>query len=377
MNSLLSDVICIADGMLPILLGNEPAGAVWGVLVVIVVSLAAITKGGDLFTDASVSIAHTTRIPPAIVGATIVSTATSFPEFMVSLTGVFAGSTEFAVGNVVGSCLCNIGLIVGLCAVLPSLMKSQRGTWTGLFAERSMLQGPGMFMLFIAVLTCVFALFGSTQPPHAAYPYDISRWKGVVLLLGLLWYILTSIRSARTARRNSAAEMLPVPASADDFEPVVASGLLKTAVIFVLACGMVVIGSRLLVTNGEALALRFGVPKLILGLTLFAIGTSLPELTVSLMAVLKGHQDLGIGNVVGSNIVNICWVLATCATVETLPVAAQTALIDLPVVLLLSVMLVAIPWKSGTISPRAGWALLSIYLLHVVGVSLAGMAAGA
>ncbi len=93
----------------------------------IAVGMLAITKGGDLFTDSSVEIARMTRIPPVIVGATIVSTATSFPEFMVSLTGTLAGSAEFAVGNAIGSCLCNIGLIVGVCAVTRGFLAKRRG----------------------------------------------------------------------------------------------------------------------------------------------------------------------------------------------------------------------------------------------------------
>jgi cation:H+ antiporter len=133
--------------------------------------------------------------------------------------------------------------------------------------------------------------------------------------------------------------------------------------VFIVASAIVVIGSRVLVCNGEEIALRMGVPKLVLGLTLFAVGTSLPELSISLIAVLKGHEALGIGNIIGSNVLNICWVLASCALVKPLPIGRQT--------ILLTVMLIAFPWKSGRITSLAGGMVLLVYVLHLLFITLA------
>jgi len=347
-----------------ILLGSEPAASVWAILLLITGGLLAIVKGGDLFTDSSVHIARMSRIPPVIVGATIVSMATSFPEFMVSLTGTLAGSAEFAVGNVVGSCLCNIGLIIGVCAIVRGVIAKRTQTEPGISASREMLAGPGMFMLGTAVLTCVFSCFDSGSVNAG---YGLARWQAAILLVGMFWYLAWSVRLASRARYETSLN------EDADTPKTTAMEILRVAAVFVLACGIVVIGSRLLVTNGEALALRLGVPKLVLGLTLFALGTSLPELTISLIAVLKGHEALGIGNIVGSNILNICWVLATCAVIKPLPIELQTVLVDLPVTLLLTVMMIALPWKSQRISTSAGWALLIVYLMHLVGVTTASV----
>lgn len=356
--------------LLYMLVGTESATSIWGLLLLIAVGLVAITKGGDLFTDSSVDIARMTKIPPVIVGATIVSTATSFPEFMVSLTGTLSGATEFAVGNAIGSCLCNIGLIVGVCAIIRGVIARRAGQPSGISAARDMLRGPGVFMLVSALAVFAFSLFSSGGAELDGKPtqFGISRWQAAILFVGMFWYLAYSIRAARRARYESSLE------PQDTEEPKVSAGrIIKATVMFVVATAMVMIGSRLLVCNGEEIALRMGVPRLVLGLTLFAIGTSLPELTISLIAVLKGHEALGIGNIIGSNVMNITWVLASCALVTPLPISLQTVVVDLPVTLLLTVLLLALPWKSERISTRAGWLMLSIYVIHTVGITIAGV----
>ena len=351
-------------GIVSLLLGSEPAASVWAILLLIVLGLLAIIKGGDMFTDSSVHIARITKVPPLIVGATIVSMATSFPEFMVSLTGALSGATEFAVGNVVGSYLCNIGLIVGSCAIVRSYIAKRSNTASGISASREMLAGPGIFMLVTAAVTCVFSWFDSGTE---GVPFGISRWQAVVLLIGMFWYLAYSVRQAKQARHEtSLADQTNEP-------KVTFADIGLTTFTFLLACGVVVLGSRLLVTNGESLANMLGVPQLVLGLTLFAMGTSLPEFTISMIAVLKGHEALGIGNIIGSNVLNICWVLASCALIRPLPISAQTVYVDLPVTMLLTVMLVTLPWKNERITTGIGWALLAVYTVHLVGVTVASM----
>lgn len=364
-----SSVLMLADGLLPMLIGSECATSLTGLILLIIAGMVAITKGGDLFTDSSVEIAHMTRVPPVIVGATIVSTATSFPEFMVSLTGTLSGATEFAVGNAIGSCLCNIGLIIGVCAVVRGVLSRRDGKASGIAADRSMLKGPGTFMLVSCGVLCAFAAFdaGGATLNGQSTEFGLARWQALLLFIGMFWYLGYSIRRARVARFES---------SLNSDEPLVApsiKNIVLHTLLFVLATTIVMIGSRLLVCNGEQLALRMGVPKLVLGLTLFALGTSLPELAISLIAVLKGHEALGIGNIVGSNVMNICWVLASCALVRPLPIALQTVVVDLPVTLLLTVLLLWLPWKTQRISTKAGIVMLSVYAVHLVGITLAGV----
>jgi len=359
-----SRTFLFATHLFSVLTGSSAATAMWAVVLLILAGLAAITKGGDLFTDSSVDVARITRIPPVIVGATVVSMATSFPEFMVSIMGTLSGTPDFAVGNVVGSCLCNIGLIIGVCAILQGFLAKKRGLTKGIVADRAMLKGPGMFMLATALITCVFSLTdsGGALSSGANAKYGLARWQAVVLLGGMFWYLGWSIRLAGKARQQTSEDEAGVD---EQSQPTSWKVVAKVASTFILALIVVMLGSRLLIANGEALALYFGVPKLVLALTLFAIGTSLPELTISLIAVLKGHEALGIGNVIGSNVLNICWVLATCAVVEPLPISRQTVFVDLPVTLLLSGILLAFPWKKERISSRAGWCLLAVYVMHL------------
>lgn len=361
--------IVFANGIFPILIGSEAATSTIGLLMLIVVGMLAITKGGDLFTDSSVEIAKMTRIPPVIVGATIVSTATSFPEFMVSITGTLAGQTEFAVGNAIGSCLCNIGLIIGVCALIRGYLAKKRGLVPGISADRSMLKGPGGYMLASCLLVFLFSTFdaGGAVLDKQPAEFGVARWQAGILFIGMFIYLGYSIKVARRARFETALD----EKSEDD--KATAGRIVKAIVTFCLATAVVVIGSRMLVCNGEEIALRMGVPKLVLGLTLFAIGTSLPELTISLIAVLKGHEALGIGNIIGSNVMNLCWVLASCALIKPLPIDRQTVFIDLPVTLLLTVLLLALPWKQQRISTKAGAVLLLIYFVHLIGITTVGM----
>jgi len=362
------DSVILADNIVPLLVGGEAASSVIGLVVMILVGMAAIFKGGDLFTESSVEIARITHIPPVVVGATIVSMATSFPEFMVSLTGTLSGSAEFAVGNAIGSCLCNIGLIIGLCAIVRGVLARRRGQQTGIATGRDMLAGPGMFMLGSCVLLCLFSLFDAGGAMMMGQPteFGLSRWQAAILFIGMFWYLGYSIQVARRARYE-----MTISNDAQQNAVSTRTALIKPAVTFLVASTIVVIGSRVLVCNGEEIALRMGVPKLVLGLTLFAVGTSLPELTISLIAVLKGHEALGIGNIIGSNVLNICWVLASCALVKPLPIGQQTILLDLPVMLLLTVMLLAFPWKSGRITSLAGCLVLLVYVLHLGFITLA------
>ena len=365
---MISDSLSLFGDIVPLFIGGQAASSVIGLVVMILAGMVAITKGGDLFTESSVEIARITHIPPVVVGATIVSMATSFPEFMVSLTGTLSGSAEFAVGNAIGSCLCNIGLIIGLCAIVRGVLARRRGQQTGIATGRDMLAGPGMFMLGSCVLLCLFSLFDAGGAVMAGEPteFGLSRWQAAILFIGMFWYLGYSIQVARRARYEMA-----ISNDAQEDAAATRTALIKPAFVFVVASTIVVLGSRVLVCNGEEIALRMGVPKLVLGMTLFAVGTSLPELTISLIAVLKGHEALGIGNIIGSNVLNICWVLASCALVQPLPIGRQTILLDLPVTLLLTVMLIAFPWKSGRITSLAGYLVLLVYVLHLGFITLA------
>ena len=345
-----------------VLLGIKSAASLWTGGLLLLIGMLLITKGGDLFTDSSVAIARATRIPPVIVGATIVSMATTFPEFMVSVTGVLAGFADFAVGNALGSCVCNIGLIVGSCVLLKGVLAKRRNEEPGIPTSRETLIGAGSFMLLAGIALWIFSYSSSgrtLEPDGTPAQFAIVRWEGALLIVLLAAYVAHSLRLALTARFE--AELV------EDEEP---ANQTPQAMVFGFFIGalLVVLGSRLLVSNAESIALQLGVPRLIVGLTVLAIGTSLPEYTISLLAVIKGHGALGMGNIIGANVLNICWVVASCALIKPLPIRSQTVFLDAPVVLLLMALLLILPWNHERFSSRSGAILLGVYAAYLIGM---------
>ncbi len=350
---------------LDLFLGVSPAELTVVNVMLVLAGMLFITKGGDIFTDAAVAIARATRIPPVIIGATIVSIATTFPEFMVSLTGALAGKPGFAVGNALGSCCCNIGLIVGTCALIKGYLAHRRGTEPGIPVNRLTLMGPGAFMLIAGTAVWGFGFFDKGATPEA---HGIARWQAGMLIALLVVYIGYSLRMAFQARFE--ADLSGEEEAAEDE---VRAQIGKQVFGFLIGAGLVVLGSRLMVANAAKVALEFGVSELVVGLTVLAIGTSLPEYTISLLAVIKGHGALGIGNIFGANILNICWVVASCALIGPLPIQEQTLRLDGPVVLLLMLTLIALSWKNQRVSIRTGAILFAIYCVYLV-VMIGGFA---
>ena len=351
------DLVRIAFGL------QTPSGALYGVALLLV-GMLLITWGGDIFTDCAVAIARSLRVPPVIIGATIVSVATTFPEFMVSLTGVLRGQADFAVGNALGSCCCNIGLIVGTCVMLKACLARSRGDEPFIAVSRTTLSGPGLFMVASGILVWASAAFdtGSAMTPeHTAAAWGIARWQAGILAVVLVVYLVFSLRVAMRARYETELNDKEAEAEED-----IRSHMARTVLGFLAGALLVVLGARLLVANAETLARQMGVPELIIGLTVLAIGTSLPEYTVSLLAVVKGHGALGLGNIVGANILNICWVVATCALISPVPIREQTLKLDAPVVLLLMCLLVGLAWKRQRLAAGAGAVLFAVYISYLI-----------
>jgi cation:H+ antiporter len=363
--SSLNSLVLFADGnwqILRVVTGLDAAGQTGWNIFLLLAGMAVITKGGDLFTDSAVAIARATRIPPVIIGATIVSMATTFPEFMVSLSGSLDGKPGFAVGNALGSCCCNIGLIVGSCALLKGFLAKRRGEEPGIPANRVTLLGPGLFMLAAGSAVWFFGSFDAGGavikaggPPSE---YGIARWQAGMLVLLLVGYLAYSLRSALRARFESELEADNEEAADQE----ISSQMGRTLLVFLAGAALVVLGSKLMVSNAGRIANEMGVPELVIGLTVLAIGTSLPEFTISLMAVIKGHGALGIGNIIGANVLNICWVVATCALISPLPIQSQTFILDAPCVLLLMILLPALAYKHERISTASGAVLLAVYV---------------
>lgn len=333
-------------------------------LLFILVGMLSITKGGDLFTDSSVEIARLTRIPPVIIGATIVSMSTTFPELMVSVTSTMSGKGDLAVGNALGSCLCNIGLIIGTCALLKGFLAWRRKTESGIPVSRLTIVGPGFFMLTAGTLVWLFSLFssgGAVLPDGAPAEYGIARWQAGILLLILAGYVLFSLRMAMASMHDFGEEQ-EHPSQVENMK----AYCIKLGLTFFCGAFLVLLGSKLLVTNAVQVARYFEVSELLIGLTILAVGTSLPEFTISVLSVVKGHGALGTGNIIGANVLNITMVIATCALISPLPIQRQTVFLDGPVVILLMLAMLGLSWRRKQISSFSGLILLTIYVIYLL-----------
>ena len=347
-----------------IVIGLSPPASILVSIFLIILGMLSITKGGDLFTDSAVEIARLTRIPPVIIGATIVSMSTTFPELMVSVTSTLSGKGDLAVGNALGSCLCNIGLIIGSCAILKGFLSWKRNTESGIPVSRFTIVGPGFFMLFAGVLVWLFSLFstgGATTQTGEPVEYAIVRWQAGILLCILFAYIIFTLRVAMASRHDFGEEQ-EEPPQVDNLKLY----SIKLALIFLGGACLVILGSKLLVTNAVQVARYFEVSELLIGLTILAVGTSLPEFTISVLSIIKGHGALGTGNIIGANVLNITMVIATCAMIHPLPIQQQTVLLDGPVVMLLMVAMLGLAWRRKQISTLSGFILLMIYIAYLL-----------
>ena len=301
-------------------------------------SLALITKGADWFIESAVSISEKSGIPKIIIGATIVSFATTAPEFAVSATAAYIGHTELTVGNAVGSAICNIGLVLGAIIVIKSIPVHMET-----FLRKS------AFMLLAGLV-----LMG------ASFDGVLSRLEGVILLfvfVGFLYYNYR-LQSAIFGQSKSKPDRA------------VFADVKKDVLLFIIGAGCVVGGSRILVDSGITIAEMFGVPEMIIGLTLVALGTSLPELITAISATLKDHQDLSIGNILGANTMDIALILGASSQITPLPIIGQSINYDFPVMLLIMVMLIIFGITKKRFDRWEGALILGTYLAYVAGLFL-------
>ena len=307
---------------------------VWVSVALFLAGLVLIVKGGDWFLDGAVWMAEASGVPRFLIGATVVSLATTLPELTVSLTGVLRGARDLAVGNAVGSMAANLGLILGI-GVL----------WAPGTAARRQLAPRALLMTAAAV--CLAAL---CRGGELAFP----GWLALAAILAA--YLAGSIREARRGMEQRRQTM---PRG----RTVSRRRMVRELGLFALGAGAVALGSRLLVTHGSRLALLLGVPAGVVGSTVVAVGTSLPELVTTLTAVARRETALSVGNIVGANIIDLALILPACAAVSggSLLIGPQTTGLDLPACLALCAAAVAPPLLTGRFHRWQGAALLGLY----------------
>jgi cation:H+ antiporter len=313
-------------------------------IVLLVIGLVCLVGGAELLVRGAAAIASRLGISPIVIGLTVVAFGTSAPELAVSVNASLGGKSDVAFGNVVGSNIVNILLILGLSATVGALAVTQRIV---------RLDVPILIGIsFVALLMGIDKKF--------------SRIDGIILVSAAIVYTVWLIRTSRAESKEIDAEYTE---ALDILEEGVVKLPLMTQFLFVLG-GLVVLvlGSQLLVNSATKIAESFGVSELVIGLTIVALGTSLPELATSVMASIRGERDIAVGNVIGSNLFNIMLVLGMSSVVSSNGVAVQESAIrlDIPVMIGATIALLPICWNGFQIKRWEGFVLAGFYVLYVL-----------
>ena len=294
-------------------------------------------KGADFFVDGSSAVAKLLRVPPIIIGLTVVAMGTSLPELAVSVTAAMSGNNALAVSNVVGSNIFNLMVVCGVCALFCPLTVS-RGTLTGEFP----------FSVIVAVVLMVLGWLGMT----------LGHIDGFILLLLFVGFLLWMIRSAQKARNESEAE--------DEYE---IRPIWQCIVYIVGGAAAIAAGGQIVVNAASAIATSFGMSQNLIGLTIVAFGTSLPELATSVVAARKHEVDMALGNVIGSNIFNILFVLGVAAAIHPM-VFQMENIIDIIVLVVMSIIVLCFAWTKQKLVRWEGFTMLVMYAAYVVYICL-------
>lgn len=289
--------------------------------------LLALFLGGDWLVKGASGLALRFGVAPMIVGAVVVGFGTSTPELLVSLQAALGGQPGIAIGNVVGSNIANILLVLGTAAIIGPLVLT--------FAEfrKDLLWMAGAVLIL----------------PYAFWSGEVSLVEGLVLMGALAVYLVISLKGSR-----GEVEFIDAP-----------TNLRASIGLTVLGLGAVIVGAHYLVQSVSIIARAFGISEAMIGLSIVAIGTSLPELATTVMAAIRGERDIALGNIVGSNIFNILAILGITAVVTPIPVDARFLNVDTPVVIGVTLLLLALVYFVGRMNRLVGGGMLVAYVAYI------------
>lgn len=307
-----------------------------------------LVKGADVFVDGSSGIARFFKIPSLVIGLTIVAFGTSAPEAAVSITASITGQTGIAVGNISGSNIFNILVVLGICAMIKPIS-----------VQRSIMNRDYLLML----IACVAFFVVSADIWLGSGTNMVSRGDGIILALFFCIFMYMTIRSALKGR-NEPTTLPDVPHEApkeEKAEPPVK--LPKSIIMAILGLAGVVIGGQLVVNGASDIAKSFGASETLIGVTVVAIGTSLPELVTSIMAARKGENDIAVGNVIGSNIFNILFIISAASIINPLTLDMES-LIDMIIMFAVTVMVYLFAVTKKKITRVEGGIMTAMYVAY-------------
>lgn len=306
------------------------------VVIMFIIGLVLIVKGGDIFVDAATWIAEATGIPKFIIGATVVSFATTLPELLVSAIAATKGQNDMAIGNAVGSVTANVGLIMSISILcIPALVKRKEVAFKG--------------SLMILAVAALFAF---------SYSLEMNLWQSITMIVIFAVFMAENIITGKRSLGVTEEDRGPKATGKD-----IAVNLIK----FLVGAAGIVIGADLLVDDGTVIAKGLGVSEAIIGVTIIAVGTSLPELVTTITAIAKKQSDLSIGNIIGANIIDLTLILPICAFLSggTLPVGKQSAFLDMPVCLLVICIAIIPTLIFKKLSRWQGALMVCIYIGYI------------
>ena len=308
--------------------------------IILIIGFVLLIKGADYFVDGSSAIATKVGIPPIIVGLTLVSLGTSAPELAVSVISSIQGNNGITLGNVIGSNLFNSLVVLGVSAMIVPLVIKKKDT------KRDF--SVNIFStILVVVLTLVGFLLGGKV---------ISRLDGIILLICTLIYMVILIFQSKGNNSEDISEIEDIKLS-------------TKIILSIIGVAGITIGGQLVVNSSKEIATTFGISDKLIGLTIVAIGTSLPELVTSVVAILKGEDDIALGNILGSNTFNLLLILGTASAIN--PIKVSTSLfIDLAVLLVVTLFIGALVFinkkEEKTISRKEGFLLIMVYIVYTV-----------
>ena len=314
-------------------------------LLLLVVGFVLLIKGADFFVEGSAAVARKFKVPSIIIGLTIVAMGTSAPELAVSVTAGLAGNNEIAISNVIGSNIFNLLVVVGICAaILP--MNVDKGI---LKKEFPMVLGIQALLLLFCVNTFMGKTFGNVDGQNV-----LSRVEGIILIVLFIAFIADMIVTTLKSRKEAKAE---------EEENKKELGIILSLVYIVGGIAAIVFGGDLVVDSASYIATAFGFSQTFVGLTVVAVGTSLPELVTSIAAIRKDENDLALGNVLGSNLFNIMFVLALSTTLTPIAVLDNN-IIDLTILVITSVIAYVMCLGNQKVSRIEGITMVCMYVAY-------------
>ncbi len=311
------------------------SGCIWVNLILFVIGLTVLIKGSDWFIDGASSLARRFSISDAVIGLTLVSVGTSMPEFATNIYAVCTNQPDIALGNIVGSNISNILLILGVGAMLTRVITF----------SHVMLWRDGMCMMGVTLLCFLFCIFGR----------ELNRWEGGILFLSMVAYSVYLFRHRDVMEDETS----------DDHSECRFNSAGSAIGFSALGLLLLVAGAKMMVDNAVWFSVKLELNQAVIGSTVVALGTSLPELAVTIGGVIKKKHDIAVGNIIGSNFYNIGLILGTSALIAPIPVSDVMMYVNLPIMLVSGLMLLGFMYSGRRLVRMEGVALSIAYAIFI------------